>query len=61
MQKILESRIEQVHKILEQNKEEWQTTYDKQADVITYPATEKTAALDLWGEAVRPQRQYLRW
>ena len=34
MQKILESRIEQVHKILEQNKEEWQTTYDKQADVI---------------------------
>ena len=34
MQKILESRIEQVHKILEQNKEEWQTTYDKEADVI---------------------------
>ena len=34
MQKMLESRIEQVHKILEQNKEEWQTTYDKQADII---------------------------
>ena len=44
MQKILESRIEQVHKILEQNKKEWQTTYDKQADIIL--ADEPVSSLD---------------